>query len=155
VLSKQTSLLWIGILLAPLSLAVCEAAAAALASKTSVMTTPRERFSHAVGLIDRLNAAERSNKLDVSHLFRELLPQTEKISDHVSFFREIGRDPIRVRANNKNYIYFSFPVAELRKLGARHVVRGDILVISYEGSDLSDDAQILAFKATLVNGSFL
>ena len=119
----------------------------------SSRTAAREKFESAVAKMDDLVRAKRTNKLDVDDVFREGLPQSKRISDHIVFFRDVGRDPIRVRANNKNYIYFEFSSDDLRKLGARHVVRGDRLVINYVASDLSDDAEILTVKATLVNGS--
>lgn len=136
-----------------LLLVASESPNAASRNQVTAMTIEREKFTYAVGLIDARLGAEKLNKLDVTHVFRELLPHTKTISEPIRFFREVGGAPIRTRANNKSFIYFSFPDTELRKFGARNVVRGDTLVISYETSDLSDDAEILVLKATLVNGS--
>jgi len=113
----------------------------------------KEKFEHAIRSIDGLLAITRSNKLDVSHVFEGIIPKSRRIEDHIAFFKSLNCDAVRTRANNKDFIYFSFPYSRLQKYATSHFVAGDVLVIRYLTSDLSDEADVLSINATIVNGS--
>ena len=112
----------------------------------------KEKFDRAVSAIDELLGATRSNDLEMTHLFVGILPESDRIKDHLRFFQGLDSKPNRAHLNHKDFIYFSFPYDRLRAFRGKHFVRGDILVIRYLTSDLSDDAAVLSITATLVNG---
>jgi len=113
------------------------------------------KFDRAVSAIDELLGATRSNDLEMTHLFVGILPESDRIKDHLAFFQSLDSKADRAHINHKDFIYFSFPYDRLRAFRGRHFVRGDVLVIRYLTSDLSDDAAILSITATLVNGETL
>jgi len=111
---------------------------------TTSGNTNKEKFGRAVSAIDDLLGVTRSNDLEVTHLFVGILPESDRIKDHLAFFQSLDSKANRAHINHKDFIYFSFPYDRLRALRGRHFVRGDYLVIQYLTSDLSDDAAILS-----------
>src|SRR5205814_6016 len=76
----------------------------------------KEKFDRAVSAIDDLLGATRSNDLEVTHLFVGILPESDRIKDHLRFFQGLDSKPNRAHLNHKDFIYFSFPYDRLRAL---------------------------------------
>lgn len=114
-----------------------------------------EKFRKAVRVLDCLEAETHSTNLEGTEIFNNFLPKSNRIKDHLAFFQDVHAEAIRIFINRENHIYFSFLDDRLRALGGTHFVRGDVLVISYVTTDLSDEAVILSRHTTFGNGSFL
>src|SRR5438046_3204920 len=66
----------------------------------------KEKFDRAVSAIDDLLGATRSNDLEVTHLFVGILPESDRIKDHLRFFQGLDSKPNRAHLNHKDFIYF-------------------------------------------------
>lgn len=116
----------------------------------SSTASPKERFEYVVAAMDRMRMADRTNKhTDVTQLLKEILPRSDKIRDHLDFFKQIESSASRsLECGHKDHFYFSFSRDQLRRFGGAHLLNDDILFIDFTTTSLTDEASILPMKAT-------
>jgi hypothetical protein len=113
-----------------------------------------EKFDRLLGQLDqKIPARTLMNGifLDVTEIFRSVVPASENIQDAIIFFEGLGVHPFRTSNNKKYYVVFNILYDRLVAQNRTHFKPGDVLGIRYTVSGPEGDAKIESLNVVLMN----
>ncbi len=107
----------------------------------------------ALKAIGEARRQDHATQLDCTKYFEGFGHPNEPVSEYVAVIQTLGIEPVRLRQNEKNFVYFNVLENVLRKFSSGYL-RGDYVVIGFEVDELTDNARITKFTVKLFNNNY-
>jgi hypothetical protein len=101
--------------------------------------------------LNQVREKDPRNEIDCTNLVRPLVDKYHTIGPVIEMIEKSGFTPVKIRQNDKEFVYFDIDGPFLRRLEQSYFDKNDRVNVVFVVKDRSENAEILNFSVKIFN----